>query len=140
MENKTTLLLIVFLLALAGGAVGFYLYQKPTPTAAAFHTDHSISASALFIDYETDEAAANERYLGKTLELTGTIREISIQEETGQATIYLEAGGILGGVSCEMAADQQLAKAKPGEEVTIKGICSGLLMDVVLNRCVIVNA
>lgn len=140
MKNKTTLLLIVFLLALAGGAVGFYLYQKPTPTAASFQTDHTLQATALFTDYQTDEVAANERYLGKTLELTGTIREISIQEETGQATIYLEAGGIMGGVSCEIAADQPLAKVKAGEEITIKGICSGLLMDVVLNRCVIVNA
>jgi hypothetical protein len=129
------LVLLVLILAALGAGYGYYLYQKPVPTAAALATDFSLAATELYAAYETDEAAANERYLGKTLELTGTVAAVTT-DEAGQVTVQLDAGGLLGGVSCELAPGQT-TELQVGEEVRLKGICSGMLMDVVLNRCVV---
>ena len=132
------IVLIVAILAALGGGYGYYLYQKPVPTAGDLKTDVSLAATELYSAYETDEAAANDRYLGKTLEVTGTVAGVTT-DENGQVTVQLEAGGLMGGVSCELAPGQT-ADVAEGQEIRLKGVCAGMLMDVVLNRCVITSA
>lgn len=140
MTMKQKIIGLVLILMVAGAAIGYHLYQKPTPDASSYSTDYAVTATDLFAAYEDDEVAANDRYLGKTLQCTGEIREVVTNENGGTTTISLEAGGLLGGISCELVAGQSAEGLKPGQKITIKGICSGLLMDVVLNRCVIDNA
>jgi hypothetical protein len=45
------------------------------------------------------------------------------------------------GIGCEFEpkAQQSVSKLKIGQQVTIKGICSGALMDVVMVDCTIVS-
>ena len=43
----------------------------------------------------------------------------------------------MGGVSCEMQDTSGTENIKAGDSVTIKGVCTGVLMDVVLVRCVL---
>ncbi|PHI18814.1 hypothetical protein CEQ90_15800 [Lewinellaceae bacterium SD302] len=134
--NKKNILIAILLLAAVGGGVAYYLYQQKTPDAASYRTDHRLKATELFAAYEANEEKANEKFLGKTLEVNGTVREVATNAETGTLTVHLEAGGLLGGVSCEMAPGSR-AEIVPGQAYTLKGICSGMLMDVVLNRCVV---
>lgn len=129
----------ILVLFLVGASIGYYLFQKKTPDASAYRTDEVVTATDLFAAYETDEPSANNKYLGKTLEVSGEIKSVENNTETPTATIYLEAGGLLGGVACELAKDQLPTTLSSGQTIAIKGICSGLLMDVVLNRCVILN-
>ena len=100
----------------------------------------SITASDLYALYSNYEDSANKKYLGKIIEITGTAVEIENQQDT-LLTILLGDTLQPGRVSC-LIEKKQTAAAKNillGDVLKIKGICTGYLMDVELNRCVIVK-
>ena len=131
-------LLLVGGLLLVGVGVVAYLYNKPHSNMNKTMADIQVDATNLFTTFETDENAANDEYLGKVLAVTGTIREVTVNEE-GTRSIILDTDSDMSGVVCEMDALSEHAKTdfEPGETITVKGICTGMLMDVVLVRCVI---
>jgi hypothetical protein len=96
-------------LGFIGAGIGYYLYNKP-------------------------------QYLGKILDVTGVISEVEMTEEGG-VNLSLEGGGLLGGVRCrlEQTDNDQEAQLEAGNQVTIRGECTGKLMDVELSRCVLIN-
>lgn len=134
--NRRKILLFIGIAALCAALTGFYFYQQKTPDASSYTTDLKISAEELFAAYESDESAANDRFLGKTIEVSGVVQEVARNLENGTTTVLLKTDGLLGAVSCELAASVDEA-LNSGDPVKLKGICSGMLMDVVLNRCVI---
>ena len=129
--------LIIGLVAVAAGGIGFYFYNKPHQNIGRAKADFKMTAPALFSTFEADEAAANEKYLGKIIEVSGTVQDVK-KEEDGLTSITLESEDLVFGVICQLDG-QSIPKRtvfNPGEQVTFKGICTGLLMDVVLVRCV----
>lgn len=131
------LLLIGGLLAIVGAGVGFYIYNKPHQDIRSAAADYKISATSLFSAYEANEEAANEKYLGKMLEVTGVVQEVKKDEE-GKTSVTLDGGSMMFGVICKLddfSAPRRTEFAE-GEHVTFKGECTGMLMDVVLVRCV----
>lgn len=98
--------------------------------------DVAIEASALFKAYNTDEAGANAQYLGKTIAVTGSVKEVT-QSEGASAKVILDTGDAFG-VICELDALAQHPRTNfsVGENVTFKGKCDGLNLDVQLSRCV----
>lgn len=133
-------LIVVALLALIGVGVGLYLYNKPHKDIAHATPDFELASAQLFADFETDEAAAQARYLDKVVEVNGTVREVSAAEEGG-LNVILNTESDFAGVICQFNAEQAEAAAglQTGQEVTIKGVCTGMLMDVVLIRCVLIS-
>ena len=94
--------------------------------------------------FEKDSAAANKRFLGKVLEVNGTVK--SIDKEN--ATIAIGDTSSTSSVRCSMdsAFVKSIESLNQGSKVTIKGACTGYMpdetglglgSDVVLNRCVI---
>ena len=83
---------------------------------------------------------ANHQYLGKTIQVQGTIAEIVKQQDT-LANVMIGDEASMHKVSCLL--DKQhiglINQYKAGQQITIKGICTGFLMDIELNRCVIVE-
>ena len=59
-------------------------------------------------------------------------------DEEGRTSITLESGSEMFGVICQLDNLTKHARTnfKEGEEIKLKGICTGVLMDVVLVRCV----
>lgn len=136
MKNWKKLLLLGFIGALIGGSIGLYLWNKPVTSTSKLDAEIQITASALFDAYTAEEASADSNYLGKVLEVTGTLKEIRTTDN-GKPALVLETNDLLFGVLCEFE-DEAVAKSlEVGATVTIKGVCSGMLFDVVLNRCVI---
>ena len=94
-----------------------------------------IAASALFTEFESDEATANEKYLNKTVQIKGIVEEVTETTEGGM-TAVIKGEGDMFGVQCSFLEIEEL---KPGAEVSIRGKCTGYLMDVNLARCVVVQ-
>ena len=130
------ILSIVLLLAIIGGAVGYYMYNKAPDNVLSLKTDYKLNASDLFSAFETDENTANGKFLDKVVEITGKV--ISVKNEEGKTSGTIDGGGMMFGVICELdpMADHKRVNFEEGEEVKFKGICTGMLMDVVLVRCV----
>ncbi|MGI9160962.1 MAG: OB-fold protein [Saprospiraceae bacterium] len=128
--------LAVLAAILSGQAVAYYLWNKPHEDISAAKPALSISASELFAAFETDEAAANAQYLDKVVEVLGTVAESGTNED-GSARVVLESGGMFG-VACSLdpLAKHPRTAFPVGEQIRLKGKCSGYNLDVQLDRCV----
>lgn len=134
---KKVLIIAVAAVSLSLIAYAYYEYNRPNATLTKATPDFRIAAAALFADFESDEPTAEAKYLNKIIAVTGTVQEVTTSQE-GSISITLESGGELGGVICELDAQVPHPRTnfKIGETITLKGICTGMLMDVVLVRCV----
>jgi hypothetical protein len=141
--NSSTMLkkiiYITLVVLISGLGFGFYLYNKPHQGIANEQPAFRLSAATLISDYDKNENLANTKYLGKVVEVKGVISEKS-KDEKGNFNLTLQ-GPDLAGVGCQFdpKADEKFAMVKEGQEVVIKGLCTGVLMDVVLVDCVIEN-
>lgn len=124
-------------LILIGVGTGFYLWNKPHRDMEAAEADIKTSATELFAGFENDESAANDQYLDKVIQVTGQVRDYS-RDDDGSLRVTLDSGNDMFGVICQMdeLTEQPRESFTPGETVTMKGLCTGMLMDVVLVRCV----
>ena len=101
--------------------------------------DMTIAAADLMAAFNQDETAANTKYLDKVVAVTGKVLEATTN---GEATVVsLDAADDLSAISCELDrfSKQNRTTFSPGEEITLKGICSGKTIDVVLVQCVLVE-
>ena len=136
---KKIIVLLVLVAVAAGGYYAYSEFNRTTEVISDVKPDMSISASDLIAAFDADETAANATYLDKTVEVTGTVVSIENVADTA-VTVYLE-GTMLNSVACDMDTRTWESRWAPieGEEITIKGICTGYLTDVVLVRCVMEN-
>ncbi len=130
--------LLYFLLAVAiiGGSVGYYLWNKPQKNMQTAKADMAIDATALFNEFANDEIAANAKYLDKTVAVSGKVKETT-KSDDGTVKVSLNTGSDFG-VLCELdpLSKHPRTDFTEGETVTFKGICTGLNFDVQLTRCV----
>ena len=115
-------------------------YHRKPADVLSMQTFAVTDAMQLINAFETNEATANAKYLGKTIEVKGTVLEVVKQADT-LINIFLGDHKQLNKVSClvDAAHLKEYNQLKPGSICTIKGICTGYLMDVELNSCVIIK-
>jgi hypothetical protein len=137
LKKIITSLLLIFSLA---GSVGAYLYFKPAKNYRDSKPDITMPAEQLISNYADGEEQANAKYLNKVIEVHGMVNDISLDEK-GITSINLNSGTGMVMVSCSMDsnATDDYTKIAKGDLVKIKGLCSGMLMDVVLVKCVLVK-
>jgi 23S rRNA maturation-related 3'-5' exoribonuclease YhaM len=123
--------------ALLGGAYAWREYNRGHVSMTETKADLTATASELYAAFSTDEAAANAKYLGKTIEISGKVSATSTEE--GTTTITLFADSETGGVTCKLdpLSKHERTSFQEGEQITVKGICTGYLMDVVVERAVV---
>lgn len=141
MKKKAPLILIfIVAAALIGGATGLYLFNKPHADLASQEPDFTVSSSELFNAFENDENTANQMYLDKLLLVKGIVQE---KNTTGDGGVILIIKGEMDmfGVSCSFLPEtvDQVASIELGSEISVKGVCTGMLMDVNLSRCILAN-
>jgi hypothetical protein len=123
----------VLIIVITGGFVGYKMWTKPHRNVAAAK-GITVTAAQVATAYESSEPAANSKYLDKVLEVTGNIHDIS-KNQKGETVVTLN-GSDMSGVICTLEGTAQ-APVKPGAAITLKGICTGYLTDVVLVRCIV---
>ena len=134
------ILIFVVITAFVGGLTAYYMWNKP-------HSDIGkpnfiVTATALATEFSADENAATEKYVGTmdkmiVVQVSGKI--VDIGRDTSGISLSLETGDPLNGVSCvlDKFTEQRKTDYKIGEDVTLKGTCTGKLSDVVIDRCVL---
>jgi len=113
----------------------YKLYNKPHRDVAA-EAFVAVAAPLLFAEFEKDEAAANRNYLDKVVQVSGTISEI-LTNQSGEVVFVLETDNPMFGVTCTMQGEEK--DIAPGTQVTVRGICTGYLSDVVINRGILIT-
>ena len=133
---KKKILIALIPIILIGTASAFYMYNKPHKKVEKLKADWELDSEQLYAAYAEDEASADARYLGKVVEVSGVIE--AIEGVHPNLSLTLSAGDEMFGVICQMdrVYAEHRSDFKVGENVTLKGYCTGYLMDVVVDRCV----
>ncbi len=137
MKKKIFLSLVI--LVLAGAAYGFYLFNKPHQSVSGANPDFQLPSNEIISEFEKDEDSANKKFNGKVIEITGIVAE-KTKDEKGKLNVTLQ-GEDIAGIGCvfEPAAQSKAAALAEGQQCKIKGVCTGILMDVVMVDCVVVD-
>ena len=124
----------IILLLLAGW--GIYKVTLPHHNASGERTVATLSAMNLYDEFLNSENIANKKWVGKVIEVSGRISSIS---ELGNYISLNLKGSSDGGVNCSILKNDLDPgdKFNTGDSITIKGKCTGFLMDVNLVDCVI---
>ncbi len=114
--------------------IAVFMYYKPHRSVKKEEAAFKLSVAELVDAFANDEASANAMYVGKIIEVNGTLKEMILND----STLILLMGDTtqMTGVSCYLQKDQKdkYATLKRGEHVSVKGICNGMLLDVVLDK------
>ena len=123
-------------IGIIGAVVGFKIYNKPHENITKVKTEHIISATDLFEAFQVNEENANATYLDKVIVVEGQVKET--KEENGMMNVMLESDDMMFGVRCQMdhLSQHKRAQFQIGEKISLKGKCTGSLMDVVMVRCI----
>lgn len=131
------ILLSLVVLALLGAGTGYYLWNKPHENMETRKVDTAVDATQFFQEFNTDETAANAKYLDKAVAVTGAVREVTKSDDGKEVKVILSTGSEFG-VVCVLdpLSHHDRTDFAVGEKVTFKGLCSGLNFDIQLDRCV----
>jgi len=140
MKRLKKILTPLLLLVLAAAGYGWYAFNKKPADVRQQSADMEIKAKDLLQLFQQNEAAANARYVDKVIVVSGVVLSMQTDAE-GKTTLSLDTGDPMATVTCsfyneETAALKQINKGNP---VRVKGICTGMLSDVILNKCSLVK-
>lgn len=139
MSKKVIPAIIIVVLVSVAAYVWFFVYNKSHTDMSQAEPDVVISAEDLYVAYNEDERGSTLAYNGKILEVTGRIS--AIKEIDGIVSIYLATSDVMAEISAELDPGYPFDpnNYSIGDEVTLRGECAGYNLDVVLNRCYIVD-
>ncbi len=133
---KVALFFVTFI-ALAAILAALYYYNLKATDMSKAKPDFILTASALQKAFEDDETKASGIYINKIVEVTGNIALVK-PAENNVVSISLATESDLSSVICTFPAVSDPSIFRVGEEIRIRGECSGFLMDVLLNNCALV--
>jgi len=133
---KKTLLIILLVITITG-IYGVYLFNKKPVDTRDQNANFEISAADLVKEFSANEEASSKKYVDKILIVTGEIKEINMSA----STLFLDGSDPLITITCSFYTDgnDQLKKLKPGDVIEVKGKCTGKLIDIVMNNCILAN-
>lgn len=131
MKRRTFVLVFSLILVIAGIALWNYV-NKPAPKVEDA-TALALTAEKLSDDYAKDETASNKKYLGQALEVSGMVVEIT-KNQDGKMVALLQADDPMSGVQCTFRKEVSIAA---GEQITVKGFCTGYTLVVLLSDCIL---
>ena len=137
MKNTKSLISFFLFVIIAFGSLDEFenLEQSPKVTPNS-NPSVIITASKLYKEYNANEIAADEKYKGKIIEITGVIRDIG-NDIMDNAYITLVGDEYFGDIQCYFNEKSVVAKLSKGKRITVIGSCSGLMINVQINNCIV---
>ncbi len=128
---------VLILATFIAGIYGWNEYHRTQTNTADLAVVFNKSASQIVQEFEKNETSANALYNDKVIAISGKLVQLNITDTTQQ--IILAGPVSSGGVICDFESNQrdQLKKLKIGSGITVVGVCTGFLMDVVMVRCIL---
>ena len=130
------ILFVIGIVIFGSVAVAFIVFNKPHRSVEGEEAI-IITSDKLFSAYETNEIEADQKYLDKVTEVTGVVTA-TLKNQSDQFVIVLDADHPMFGVTCTTA--EEIENINVGMVVTVKGICTGYLSDVVITNGIIVKS
>jgi hypothetical protein len=144
--RKAIYISLLVVILIIGGAV-YYVFNKPHRNVLNEEPSFSLSSDQLLSEYDKDTASANKKYLDKVIQLKGQVSDM-VTDQQGGVVIVLNDGKSMFGITCSISDNSKEAgkKYQKGQEITLKGICTGGSVDpdfggaaVTMNKCEILQ-
>jgi len=137
MSTKNKIIIIIaFIAAIAFSAYYYiFIYSSNNHRQVQSEIGIVITSDSLVAKYQADENLANSLYLNKAVVVTGVLLSIDKNQE-GKTTLVIGRTDSFSNVSVTMISNSPITQ-KVGESITIKGLCTGALSDVVITDGVV---
>ena len=136
---KKNLLIFALIAAIVGGiGIWYFIFYKPTHFKRNVADEQAITITAKDIvkNFQANEDSANKLYLNKALAITGEVIEAK-KNQDGKPTVTLKSDDSFSNIYCTLKDDA--GQIQGGTTITVKGICTGFLSDVVIIDAIIVK-
>ena len=132
MSTKNKIIIVIALIAAIAFSAYYYIfiYSSQNHRQVQSETAIAITSDSLVAKYQADEKLANSLYLNKALAVTGNLLSIDKNQE-GKTTIVIGRSDSFSNVSVTLTNNAPITQ-KVGIPITIKGLCTGALSDVVI--------
>ena len=87
--------------------------------------------------FQRNELQANATYVNKVIEVSGVIKDISLLND--RYTVFLKSETFSKNfVMCDMSPSGKIQgdQLTIGDSITLKGVCKGYLLDVIMLNCI----
>ena len=137
MKNFLSLISFMFFMLIAFGSLDEFdgLDDGPKITTDT-KPNVTVSARKLYKEYNANEIAADEKYKGQIIQITGIIRDIG-NDIMNNAYVTLIGDQYFGDIQCYFNEKSIVAGLSKGKRITVIGSCSGLMMNVQINNCIV---
>ncbi|MCX8480636.1 MAG: hypothetical protein ORN58_01825 [Sediminibacterium sp.] len=128
---KKIILIIVAIATVLACSVYYYVfvYAKNHHRDPINEQGIIVTAEKMVNTFQKNEQEANTLYLNKTVEVTGKVASI-IKNQENKTVISLQSQDPFSAVACTLKIENN--KIYVGQTITIKGICTGFLSDVIV--------
>ena len=133
---KVALFFVTFI-AVAAILAALYFYNLKAADMSKAKPDFKVTASALQKAFDNDETKASVTYINKIIEVTGKVAAVK-PAENRVVSVSLVTESDLSSVICTFRSVSDPSIFKTDDEITVRGECSGFLMDVLLNNCALI--
>lgn len=100
--------------------------------------NQTIKAPNLTANYEANEVKADENFKGKSFYVEGVVRDIK-KDIMGDIYVILEGDQMFRDVQCYFDDKNTASQLQKGMRVTFYGKCDGLMMNVLMKNCELVE-
>ncbi len=116
---------------------GLRQYYKPHVNVAKSTAEYKLSVNNLLDRYISDETLAEKEISGKIIEVSGIVKEISLDETKNIIVLKGNEANVI----CHLQKSEidKIQNVKENTKITIRGNCSGFLLDVMLTDCIIID-
>ena len=137
MSTKNKIIIAIALIAAIAFGVYYYVFVYSSQHRRQVQSEIgiAITSDSLVAKYQADEKLANSLYLNKAVVVTGNLLSIDKNQE-GKTTLVIGSSDSFSNVSVTMISTAPIIQ-KVGESITIKGLCTGALSDVVITDGVV---
>jgi len=140
-HKKRNIIIIVTVVVIIVIIVLFeWAFRKAPDSVASQKAVFEMEAKSLVNSFVQDEQASDKKYLGKVILVAGTLESFTVNGKDKKVSVIIKDQGDMAGVICEFGMGSiDTLSLKVGNKLKVKGECNGFLMDVVLNKCSIVE-
>ena len=137
MSTKNKIIIAIALIAAIAFGIYYYVFVYSSQHRRQVQSEIgiAITSDSLVAKYQADEKLANSLYLNKAVVVTGNLLSIDKNQE-GKTTLVIGRTDSFSNVSVTMSSNLPIAQ-KVGESITVKGLCTGALSDVVITDGVV---
>ena len=137
MSTKNKIIIAIALIAAIAFSVYYYIFVYSSNNHRQVQSEIGIviTADSLVAKYQADEKLANSLYLNKVIVVTGNLLSIDKNQE-GKTTLVIGRSDSFSNISVTMISTASITQ-KMGSPITIKGLCTGALSDVVITDGVV---